>query len=225
MPTRVHSLLILLLCGLTRFAHGQTFPPAGNLIMNGDFESGFSGWNGTYGLLTLQNYPMNPAPLSGTTVGVSLAGEPVMDQTISTVIGTTYEIKIGMRLPDLGGNGIPIEGDSHGDPALISVIWEGGTAQQILVQNRNTWNIFTLDVVAQSTSSDLAFLNPQFYFDANHQLEFSASPFLDNISVVAVPEPATTALLGVGTLLFFHQWFVRKRSSKFVLDPALGGRS
>jgi hypothetical protein len=187
--------LLILLC-ITQVTRAQSFPPPGNLIVNGDFEGGFSGWQGTYGLLTTSAYPLNPAPLSGMTVGVVLAGQDSMTQTIPTTIGVTYEITLNMRLADLGGNGTPIEGDSGGNPGRISVIFGGQVLDQVLVQNRTTWNSWTYDFVAQSDSSQLALMDPQSIFQ-NHTIERAGDVFFDNVSIVPIPEPVPGKLFVV----------------------------
>ncbi len=184
---------ILILLSFVQLAHSQTFPPPGNLIVNGDFESGFAGWAGTYGLLTLNNYPLNPAPLSGITVGVLPDGQAPMTQTVQTTIGTTYQFSIGMRLPDLGGNGVPIFGNSLVDPSTINLYWNGQRIDQIFLQNRNTWNMFTVDVVAQATSSTLTFVDSSTFINGN--FVSADSVFVDNASLVAVPEPAAVKIL------------------------------
>src|ERR1700722_2884900 len=153
-------------------ADSSVFLAPGNLIANGDFENGFTGWVGTYGLLSLNNYPINPGPLSGTTVGVVDDSEPAMRQSISTVVGTTYAISFGIRLPDLGPNGVPIEGDSDVDPALLNLMCNDQSVVQLLVLNRTIWANYTFDFTAQSTSSELEFSIPE-YLSFPGQLERS----------------------------------------------------
>jgi hypothetical protein len=85
-----------------------------------------------------------------------------MRQTIPTIIGTIYEINFGMRLPDLGVNGVPIEGDSDVDPALLNLACNNQNITQLLVLNRSTWSDYTFDFVAQYTSSELEFFIPEY---------------------------------------------------------------
>jgi len=185
--------LTVLLGGFPLTAAPPISPP-GNLIVNGGFDNGFSGWNGTYGLFSQS---ITPPPLSGNTVAILDGGEPPMTQSIPTIPGLIYEIDLGARLPDLDGNGIPIVGDSTTGPGVLSVYWNSQPVRSITTQAR-TWNIYTFDVTATGTSSQLAFSVPEYIFIGN-SFQRSASIFLDNVSVtVAVPEPAVAgiALLG-----------------------------
>src|SRR5438270_3959793 len=95
---------------------------AQNLIQNGGFDSGFSSWNGTYGLYS---GTINPGPLSGNTVAILDGGQNPMFQSFPTVPGLTYEVRWGRRLPDLDGNGIPIAGESTVGPGALNVTLNG----------------------------------------------------------------------------------------------------
>jgi len=177
-------------------------PP--DLIVNGGFDNGFSGWNGTYGLY---NRPMTPAPLSGNTVAILDGGEPPMFQSFPTVFGITYEVDWYMRLPELDANGIPVSGESTVGPGVLSVDLNGQFVQD-LVQNRNTWNFYTMDFVATGSSSLLSFSVPQ-YISVGGGVQRSESIFLDNVSAFAVPEPSAGVLL-VGMVLLVRRRVVAR---------------
>jgi len=130
---------------------------AQNLLVNGGFESGFSGWNGTYGLYS---GTINPAPLSGRTVGELDGGQNPMYQSFATIPGVTYELKYGRRLPELDGNGIPIVGESTYGPAMLYTTLNGALTQEF-ISNRTAWNFLTLDFVATGTSSTVSFSVPK----------------------------------------------------------------
>ena len=197
-----------MLVSVVQVARGVPYPPEGNLIVNGSFENGFTGWAGTYGISQPKNYPINPGPLSGLDVGLVDDSEPSMRQTVSTVIGNRYELSFGMRLPDLGSTGHPIDGDSVVGPALLNLAINNQLLTQLLVQNRTTWMIFTFDFTASSTSSELEFSIPH-TFILNGQVQESESAFIDNVSMVAVPETTATGFLlalAMAGLVGFGRW-------------------
>jgi len=160
---------------------------AQNLLVNPYFTDGFSGWNGTYGL---DNGAMNPPPQYGNTVGVVDASEPAMYQSFPTVVGTTYQVIWDVRLPDLGGDGVPIVGESTVGPALLNIDLNGLFLQD-LIQNRTTWQSYTVNFVATGTSSTLSFSAPE-YLPSGSRSEYV---FMDYASAVAVPEPAFWTML------------------------------
>jgi hypothetical protein len=167
----------------------------GNLIVNGGFDNGFSGWDGTYGLYS---GAMNPPALSGNTVADLDGGEPSMFQSFPTVPGITYQVEWGRRLPDLGANGVPIIGESFVGPGMLNVYLNGQLIQDF-VQNRTTWSFYTVDFVATGTSTELSFSVPQVIL-VNNSFQPSDSIFLDNVSAFAVPEPSLCGLLLVGAV-------------------------
>jgi hypothetical protein len=180
---------------------------AQNLIQNGGFENGFTGWNGTLGIY---NAPMNPPPLTGSHVAILDGGQNPMFQSFSTVPGLTYEVKWGQRLPDLDQDGIPVVGDSTTGPGALTINLNG-TFLTDSVQNRVTWGFYTVDFVATGTTSQLALSVPQ-YILVNNQLQRSASVFIDNVSAVLVPEPSAAVMLLAG-LLFLGQFTKRRGKS------------
>lgn len=189
-------LLALLVSELSPTASGQ------NLIINPYFTQGFSGWNGTYGIYTRA---MNPSPLYGNTAGIVDAAEPAMYQSFDTEIGVTYEVTWNVRLPDLGPNGVPIEGQSFVGPAGLNVDLNGQFMSET-IQNRTAWESYTVDFTATGTSTELSFQVPQYI---NGSL--SEDVFMDYVSAVAVPEPSNWAML----LLAF---------SAFLLKNCIAGR-
>jgi len=120
MKTRISTPALALLVAVSSILAAPAL--AQNLVQNGGFDNGFSGWNGTYGLFSAT---MNPAPLSGTTVAELDGGQNPMFQSFPTVPGITYQVNWGMRLPDLDGNGIPIVGDSTTGPGEFNVNLNG----------------------------------------------------------------------------------------------------
>jgi hypothetical protein len=187
----------VVLLGTVIGAQGQiaNSVPSGNLLLNSSFENGFTGWNGTYGIWSTQ---FNPGPISGSHAGVVAAGQNAMTQTFATQPGVSYDIRFYERIPELDVHGIPVEGDSTGGPAELRVRWNGQELQRLVFQNRTSWDIQTIRFTATTSSSQLEFLAPTFVTGTSLR---SADTFVDDISVVAVPEPSTIALLVAGMVL------------------------
>lgn len=123
---------------------------------------------------------MNPGPLSGTTVGILNDGEADMAQTVATVPGDVYQLQFGIRLVDLLAPNFPLEGDP-GNIADLNIFWEGQKVETLFVENRTNWLTYTIDFEATQTSSTVGFTVPQ-----------SATPFIDDIALVEVPDKTGT---------------------------------
>jgi hypothetical protein len=163
-----------------------------NLIVN-PYINGFYGWNGTYGLYS---GAVNPPPMVGNTVAWLDGGEPPMFQSFPTVPGLTYEVSWNRRLPDLGGNGVPILGESTVGPGLLNISLNGQFMQDMVV-NRTTWQSDTVDFVATATATSLSFSVSQ-YLPGGARSE---SVFFDYVSAVQVPEPAVSGMVLMGILV------------------------
>ncbi len=188
---------------------------ASNLITNGSFEVGtpsdnpydssansqqllsgdttsLSGWtvtgaassdiawigsSNTYGVTASQGSDF--LDLTGWQWG-GAGGKGVM-QTISTVAGQQYTLSFDL------GNSISY---NYGGTNALSV--QAGSLSQVVssvgTQSVNAWDHYTLSFVAQSASTAVSFTGVQ----ATYYIG------LDNVSVTAVPEPETFALLLAG---------------------------
>lgn len=173
------------LAGAQFFASHAAGP---NLIVNGGFENGFTGWNGTWG------YYDSPNTVSGARVGVltdissSSVGQ-TMYQNVPTTPGWTYEIKFALRLPEFSpGSTIPVVGESRGGSTTISLLINDVSLASIPVVNRNTWNFYTYAITAVTSSTRINFYNPS----------IQAWPFIDEVTMAVVPEPQTAILLVLG---------------------------
>jgi len=175
--------LVLALAGVG-VAHPGLAAPCdtvpGNLVANCGFETGdFSGWtqsgggpavvaNGAFG---------GVAPTQGThqaAIGpFEVHGNLV--QTLATQAGVTY--LLSFDLANLSG----------GTPNYWGVSWGGGLLQGDSDAPQFGYTTFSF-VVTGTGSDSLAF---SFLQDPSDYL-------LDNVSVAAIPEPASIALLGIG---------------------------
>ncbi len=176
----------------------QTLPsvvlPPGNIVVNGGFESGFGGWNGTYGWMDMPG-----AALEGNRAGVvidvgsSSVNQP-MWQTLSTIPGAQYHLSFSL-LSGYGRVGEQSQGNL-GSP--VNVWWGGsllgGDGQYLGVfsnTSTTTWQTWDFNLTASSSSTLLQFID---YFDKRWQI-------IDAVSVVPVPEPAALWLAFLGLSL------------------------
>jgi hypothetical protein len=167
-------------------------------------------WGGTSGGYS---GPMNPAPLVGNSVLVAFDGQTPMFQYFPSTPGHTYELDWHIRLPDLGGNGYPIEGSSTTGPAQFNVNLGGNTASY-LIQNRDTWGFYSMQVVASSTSTYLSWGVPA-YVTIDGYFQRSESAFINDYTLSEVPEPATwgLALVSVATVVLTRRFARRPHSA------------
>ncbi len=190
------TLPFLFLLAFILFASAQPSPssivmPAGNIVVNGGFESGMRGWLGTYGYLDPMEMGRPVPALEGIRTGAvidlgsSSVGQP-MWQILPTMAGAKYEFRFSL----LSGYGLigQFPGNS---PAPVNVYWGGelfGEGSHYLGVFRNssttTWQSYSFEVTAASNSTIIQFVD---YTDMHWQL-------IDAVSVVAVPEPNGAAL-------------------------------
>jgi choice-of-anchor C domain-containing protein len=162
---------------------------AANLVIDGGFElpsitgtfttynpGAMGGWTVVSGSVDLIHNYWQPA--EGTqsldTAG-NISGK--IQQTIATTIGTTYRLTFDMS------------GNPDGNPTIKSLLVTFGSVSQTfnfdttgITRANMGWTAMSWDVVATSSSSLLSFQ------DSGGTAYGSA---LDNVSLVAVPEPAT----------------------------------
>jgi Carbohydrate binding domain/PEP-CTERM motif len=172
----------------------------GNLVVNGDFETGdFTGWTltGNLGDLYVGNSPN--APHSGSFAAeLGEVGSPgFMAQDLATTPGGTYTLSFWL-----------IGTASAGPPNLFSASFGGTTLLDLVnYQSPTTYTEFVYSgLVASSSSTTL-----QFGFQQNPS--YAA---LDDVSVVqtgttAIPEPSSLGLAAIAVVSGIGYWGRRRR--------------
>jgi hypothetical protein len=162
---------------VTTFAE---FGAAQDIVANGSFEilPPWTGW----------------IPLQGPTGGLLLAGVPhtglystgfsatrgfrdSLEQVLTTVPGTTYEISFWLNNP-FG----PIEDND------ISGTWGGTPLFSFVNYPATPWTEYVFDAQAVATQTTLSFTGR----------DQPAALYLDDVSVVPIPEPSSVLLLVLG---------------------------
>jgi choice-of-anchor C domain-containing protein len=189
------------------FAAAPAANAATNLITNGSFEDGVYIADG--GFVTLSNGD-----------NTSIAGWTVLPYSIDYV-GTYWQASDGLRSLDLSGaaNGgvsqtiATISGKVYTVSFDLAGNPDGADETKFMVTTLGNGvgggaaKIFTFDVGAGNTREDMGWKTFSYTFTATSNsttLNFASAnespygPALDNVSVSAVPEPATWAMMIVG---------------------------
>lgn len=211
--TRPNKYLVSL---VALIASGIATHAAANQLMNGDFEAGIGGGNGggssfELGPFTLFNAPNQGIPgwtlVSGSIEaftnyrrqgGIVLdmtglhttfpgAGPGTIEQTFSTAAGTAYDVTFLM-----GGAATPTLKELE-----VSVLGSAGSLYQ---------NVFTFDTSSVAQLGDLVPRQFSFVGDGTTAtIQFKSlvngtydGPYLDDVVITSVPEPAVSGLLVTG---------------------------
>jgi hypothetical protein len=161
-----------------------------DLLQNGGFETGdFTGWtqSGNAAVTTVPYFGVGNATLDGNYLAVFNSGDStpnaVLSQTFSTIAGTDYTVSF-----DYGGT----TGQSIN---VASTGLDGSALGSVFATSNGSFSsatVFSYTFEADSTSSTLTIS------DSHANQTVSSDGVLDNVSVTAVPEPASLTLLGAG---------------------------
>jgi len=182
------TVLASLVCGI--ILQTGSVIGAENLLVNGGFELGFAGWLGTYGYMTDPNIAVEGRNL-GIIIDVtqSSVGQP-MYQPITTVPGTQYTFSFDL----LSGWGRI--GESSPGNAPVAVYWGDQRLGVFSNPSTTTWQAYRFQTTATSSSTTITFRDDN---DPHWQL-------IDDVRVVAVPEPAPIAILGGIGVVALWRW-------------------
>lgn len=197
------GLTVVLLASTANDGVGQ------NLVQNGSFErvngnTSVVAWNGSF---AFGIPPLSAADGQKDVVLTDGSGAPASNplwQNISTVSGAMYALKFASRAPQFGTSeftGYEVGGsDPHAiGPWVVNVAINGSPIGSFENDSMTTWQYFTTDFVATSSTTTLGF-----YTDTR-----AGWPMLDDVSLVSASEPTSLSLF-VGGLLVFGLWAWRK---------------
>lgn len=151
-----------------------------NIVQNGDFGSpdGFSipPWNVSGGIMWSADYGVNGGSFAG------IGG--YFSQTLNTQPGQTYLLQFYTT------TGLPFIG--QGGPYGLSVTWDSEPPiSYTSTQQSYDWVAEDLQVTAHSSQTLLTFTRI-----------YGAIPYLDDVSVVPIPEPDSITLFFIAMIAF-----------------------
>ncbi len=187
-------MMLLLVLGATFMAlpsRAQT-----SIVQNGSFEQGFTGWGYTYNFGIAAGFPdaadgRNWAEVYGT-----------IFQNLPTTPGQQYDLRFA-----LAGN------FNISSPAVTDVLWGSANIGSVSWNpaghniNNMGW-VWTDFIVTASTSTTLLTFENPYVGDGSGRIDR-----IDAVSVVAVPEPSSLLLLGLGVIALFGLAIIRNRSA------------
>ena len=162
--------------GSTVTESGSTTVADSNLVVNGGFENGLSGWT-TNGIQPQYDFVDTQHAHSGGhdfALG-AINAEYQISQNIATTVGQTYEIQFWLENP------------AGGTPSNFTASFGGDTLLSLTNTSRQGYTEYTYDVTATSALTKLLFTaeqNPAYWY-------------LDDVSV----EPVVAAMIAAGSLL------------------------
>ena len=204
------------LAGLSLFSAGNVWA---NLITNGDFSANaasYTTWPG-YSTAGYQTSPYGPTgwTISDVHVGVNGPGtgfsaEPFAPTSTAGVNDFAFienqNVNLSQIVGTTAGQAYTLTYDAAaraGDAAagltdvLEVVLTDTTTSTQIIADtpaiSEAGFNLFSLDFTAPSASTDVEFVNKTAYVSG-----ISGTVDVSNVSLVAVPEPATLGLCAIG---------------------------
>ena len=174
----------------------QTVVAQGNLVFNGGFEAGSTGWTLVRGAHVTGAASRPGLAVFLASTNASPANEPTASQTINSLIAATRYLVSGEYLvqKDRGG--------ASPTNASFGVALNGAYLYQIAASPVGNWQSFSFFYTANSSSALLS-LSSQINGTG---VEY----YIDNILIQAVPEPSSLALCLTGGLIAASQ-FIRRR--------------
>jgi choice-of-anchor C domain-containing protein len=207
---------------------GLCAPASASLIVNGSFESGLA----TIGNFTTLNGGDSTSITGWTVTGGQSAidyigtywtaadGQRSLDlnglapggiqQTFSVVSGQTYQVSFAMAGNPAGG---PVVKTLNG---IVDVTTDGFSFDTTNTSLSNMgWKMMSFTFTATTTSETLDFESTTTANSQNPTFPFAFGPALDNVSVTAVPEPSTWAMMILGFFGVGFMAYRRKSTSSF----------
>ena len=167
------------------------FAANANLVTNGDFEAGSTGWT-FLGMGVSNSWGVGGS--SGALTGCvghscvsTLGSSAFFQQNLTTLPGQSYNLSFWV-------------GEDAGPTSEMSVFWGGSLVADILNPANNTLNFITNPGMVQFNFNNLLATGATTSLEI-HGRQDPAGISFDNVSVEsanAVPEPASLALMGLG---------------------------
>jgi len=216
-PSKVLTVFVCSVVGLVPTLSSAQFNGSGNIIQNGGFEqhTGFSStdlspWVFTGGILETAGGCQAEDGVN--CVGV-ISGQ--LYQNVTTIPGQVYQLSFYVAgwAPDG-----PLPGTYN-----LGVLWNGseiGTTSFLVTDQTFAnmgWSYRSFLFSATGDTAQLAFINP-------NAISNPYIPVLDNVELMAVPEPSCIALLTAGMFTFLGFGFYKKYTANTALAPTTAAR-
>jgi hypothetical protein len=180
-----------------------------NLVANGDFSAGLTGWANYGGAVAVSNTDGSP---DGTSVSIAGAGWLVSPAVSSALVeGQTYKVSYLAAL-------LAVNGATNPDDSIL-VCNTDGSQSNVAHESQlvlNEWKPYSYQYTA--TAADIGhavhvnFLNSMNYWSGHSATSGAPCTFgIDSVSFTAVPEPSTLVLASMGLFgLLAYAWRKRK---------------
>ena len=180
--------------GIPLFGHAS-------ILINGSFESGFTGWTTTginnVLLRTTANFPATEGQNMINFNGGETVPNGTLSQSVPTLTGQSYTIAFdfgnwGNYLPVTQGLRVKLQGNALLDQRDVIDSTISSSQNPALVYNPFSYTFVADSVLTTLTFTDIA------------SSTTSSDGLLDNVRITAVPEPSALVLGGFGLLILFR---------------------